>query len=293
VARIRIGLSGWSYDSWRGDFYPDGLSRARQLSYASRQFDSLEVNGSFYGLLNPKTYRRFRAETPIGFLFALKGSRFITHNKKLRDAATPLANFLASGPLLLRDKLGPMLWQLEDRTQFDADKVTTFLELLPRHTDAAAQLARQHDHRIVDPWIETDRKRRIRHALEIRHSSFFTPEMVRIARRTGIALVFSDAGDWAYTEEITAGFVYIRLHGAPKTYVSRYDDAALEHWAERILAWHEGAEPSDARRITDRPPPRRRTRDVYVYFDNDAQGHAYRDAARLVAMLGASVTTND
>jgi uncharacterized protein YecE (DUF72 family) len=117
--------------------------------------------------------------------------------------------------------------------------------------------------------------------------------MVRIARSTGTALVFSDAGDWTYTEEITAGFVYIRLHGAPRTYVSRYDDAALEQWAERILAWHEGNEPADAHRITDRSPPHRRTRDVYVYFDNDAHGHAFRDAARLVAMLGAGVTINE
>ena len=290
MARIRIGLSGWSYDSWRGDFYPDRLARTRQLSFASRQFESLEINGSFYGMLNPNTYRRFYAETPVGFLFALKGSRFITHNKKLRDVASPLANFLASGPLLLREKLGPMLWQLEDRTQFDADKVNAFLELLPRTTDAAAQLARHHDHRIREPWVHIDRKRRIRHALEIRHPSFFTAEMVRAARRTGTALVFSDAGDWQYTEEITAGFIYIRLHGVPKTYVSRYDDAALEGWAERILAWQEGNERADARRITDRAPPRRRTRDVYVYFDNDAHGHAYRDAARLAGMLGAGKT---
>ena len=286
MPRIRIGLSGWSYDSWRGDFYPEGLARTRQLAYASRRFVSLEINGSFYGLLNPDVYRRFHAETPADFLFALKGSRFITHNRKLRDAATPLANFLASGPLLLREKLGPILWQLEDRTHFDAEKVSSFLELLPRDTMAAARLAKRHDERIGNPWVGTDRNRRIRHALEIRHPSFFTDEMVRIARRTGTALAVSDAGKWACTEELTAGFVYIRLHGRPRTYFSRYDDAALRHWAERILAWHNGGQPPDAHRITDRAPPRRRTRDVYVYFDNDAEGHAFRDAVRLVEMLG-------
>jgi uncharacterized protein YecE (DUF72 family) len=287
LAKIRIGISGWSYDSWRGDFYPEDLPRSRELEYASRRFDSVEINGSFYSLLKPGTYRGWYEQTPRGFRFAVKGSRFITHNKKLGDVEVPLANFMASGVLRLREKLGPILWQLPDTLTFDADRVDTFLDLLPHDTEAAARLARKHDDRVEGrAWTRVDRRRRLRHALEIRHESFLCPELVRIARRTGTALVFSHASDWLYSEEPTAGFIYLRLHGEPKTYASRYDDAALDRWARRIRRWHDADEPDDAVQITDRAPPKRKGRDVYVYFDNDARGHAPRDALRLARRLG-------
>jgi uncharacterized protein YecE (DUF72 family) len=286
MATIRVGVSGWSYDEWRGDFYPPDLPIKQQLRYASRRFDSIEVNGSFYSLLTPETYERIRDESPRGHTVALKGSRFITHNKKLNDVETPLANFFASGLLQLGRKLGPIVWQLAEQTRFQADRLNSFLGLLPKDSRAAARLARKHDAR-VDGRSRTaiGANHRIRHVLEARHDSFFTPEAVRILRRHGVALAISDAPDWPMTEELTAGFVYIRLHGSREIYVSRYGDEELEHWAHRIALWADGGEPADARRITRRLPPRRKSRDVYVYFDNTAKAHAPRDALRLVRML--------
>lgn len=289
MAKTWIGVSGWNYKEWRGDFYPAELPIKRQLSHATHVFNSIEINGSFYSLLTPAAYRRMRDESPHPYVFALKGSRFITHNKKLRDAQTPLANYFASGPLVLGDKLGPIVWQLAGNTRFDAERVDEFLGLLPRDTVAASRLARQHDDRVKGRnFTRAVGRHRIRHALEVRNPTFFTPELVRIVRRHGIALVISDSADWPMTEEITAGYVYIRLHGSEKTYFSRYDQRALTHWADRIDRWQGGGEPADARRITDLQPPRREGRDVYVYFDNTAHGNAPRDALRLAEMLSRS-----
>jgi uncharacterized protein YecE (DUF72 family) len=287
MAKARIGVSGWSYDSWRGKFYPDDLPRRRQLEHASRRFNSIEINGSFYSLLKPEIYRGWYEETPSGFRFAVKGSRFITHNKKLRDVRTPLANFLASGVLALEEKLGPIVWQVSSSLKFDAERMGGFLEMLPRDTDKAAALAKRHDGRVKGrSWLRTDRKRRLRHAIEVRNDSFFCPEFVRLLQDNGTALVFSDAADWPLREEVTAGFVYLRLHGSGKTYASRYSDAELDEWGNRIERWLNAEEPDDARRITDRKPPRRKGRDVYIYFDNDQHAYAPNDAERLMKRLG-------
>lgn len=286
MSRILVGTSGWRYDEWRGRFYPAGLPRTHELRHATAQFDTIEINASFYSLLTPRTWARHAEQAPAGFVYAVKGGRFITHSKKLKDVETALANFFASGILRLEDKLGPILWQLAGGWRIDVGRIAEFLRLVPRDTSQAARLARQHDHRVPDAWIETGRNRPLRHALEIRHPSAFTPELVRAARRTNTALVASDAIDWPYTEELTAGFVYVRLHGPGAKYASRYDDAALDRWAARIRAWHAGGEPPDARRITDLRPPARKARDVYVYFDNDRKAYAPDDARRLMQRLG-------
>jgi uncharacterized protein YecE (DUF72 family) len=286
MGRLWIGTSGWSYPEWRGSFYPTSLRRKDELAYAARHFDSIEINGSFYSLLRPANYRQYHEQTRPGFLFAVKGGQFITHFKALKDVETPLANFFASGVLRLTDKLGPMLWQVPARMRFDAGRVGAFLDMLPRDTTEAALLAEQHDERMVGrSWTERGPHRRLRHAFEVRSPSLLTPELVRICRRTRIALVVSDAATWPITEELTAGFVYIRLHGSQETYASRYSDAELDRWAARIEAWRAGGEPADARRITSRIPPRHGSRDVFVYFDNDAQGHAPHDALRLAERL--------
>lgn len=287
MARTYIGVSGWSYESWRGDFYPEGLSRKDELAYVGRRFNSVEINGTFYSLQDPDTFRSWHEATPADFRFAVKGSQYITHSKKLKDPEAALANFFAQGVLLLEDKLGPILWQLPDNFSFDEERAGGFLELLPGNTEEAADLASKHDDRVKGrSWTKTDRRRRVRHALEIRDESWFRPELVRLARRAGVALVFSHAGDWRCTEELTAGFVYLRLHGAPETYASRYDDDGLDRWADRIRRWRSGEEPPDPARITDRKPPRRKTRDIYAYFDNDSRGHAPRDALRLAERVG-------
>lgn len=280
--RALVGVSGWSYDSWQGPYYPDGLPKARRLAHVGRTLDSVEINGSFYSLQKPESYEKWAAAVPEGFVFAVKGSRFISHNKKLRDARVPLANFFANGLLRLEDKLGPILWQLPDGLRLDPERTADFCDLLPRDTEEASRLAAEHDERVLGKAsFHVDRRRLLRHAFEVRDARMLDADLVGVLRAAGAALVVSDAGSWPRVEEVTVGFVYVRLHGAPVTYASRYEDEALDDWAERIRRWRDGGEPQDARRITDRPPPRRKTRDVYVYFDNDARAHAPRDAVRL------------
>ena len=287
MPRTWIGISGWTYAGWRGEFYPRGLPARRELWFASRSLGSIEINGSFYSLQTPQSYARWYADTPDDFLFSVKGSRFITHNKKLGDVDAALANFLASGVLRLEEKLGPFLWQLSPKLRYDEERLERFFGLLPRDTEAAAELAARHDHRVEGrSWLTTSRKRRLRHAIEPRHESFFNPAFSRLCRRHGVAIVFSDSASWPATEEVTAGFVYLRLHGSRETYASRYSDEELDWWARRIRLWQRGDEPGDARRCSDVAPPRRKTRDAYVYFDNDAKVHAPRDAARLAERLG-------
>lgn len=283
---IRIGVSGWSYDHWRGAFYPEGLPRRRELAYASRRLDAIEVNGSFYSLISPKTWERYREAAPEGFLFAVKGNRFITHSKKLRDVRTPLANFLAQGLLRLEEKLGPIVWQLPEQ-RWGVDRLEAFLAMLPRDTEEASRLAKRHDSRLSGrASMAVERSRPMRHALEIRHGDFFSADVVRACRKHGVAIVFADSGDWPWTEEITAGFCYLRLHGSPDTYASNYGEARLGTFADRIRAWHGGGEPPEPVRITDRKPPRRKTRDVYVFFDNDGAAHAPANALALMERLG-------
>jgi uncharacterized protein YecE (DUF72 family) len=288
---IRLGISGWSYDGWRGTFYPHDLPHGKELAYASQWFNSIEINASFYALQRPNTYRGWYEATPNGFLLALKGSRFITHNKKLRDVEIPLANFFASGILLLKEKLGPIVWQFAPSFKFEEERLAAFLALLPRHTEDAARLADKHDRHLRGrSWTQTDSKRRLRYAIEVRHESFLVPAFAHLARYHGVAIVFADSADWPYTEELTAGYVYLRLHGSPETYVSPYSDQALDWWAERIRIWQDGGQSRGTRRITNSKPPPHKTRDIYVYFDNDQQAHAPRDALRLAARLGLGGT---
>lgn len=286
---VYIGTSGWSYASWRGAFYPDDVRRGSELEYLAGVVDSVEINAAFYRLQKPSDYRRWYEQTPPGFIFALKGSRFITHNKKLLDVATPLANYFASGVLLLREKLGPVVWQFPERQRFDEERIAAFLALLPRDTEEAARLAARHDHRLDGrDWVETDRKRPIRHALEVRHESFASPRFVRLVRDAGVAICVSHAGGWAMIDEPTAPIIYVRLHGAPDTYGSRYEDDELAAWARRIRAWRRGERSGDIAGITERALPRQRARDVYVYFDNDRYVHAPKDAVRLRRLLDAA-----
>ncbi|HET6806456.1 MAG TPA: DUF72 domain-containing protein [Frateuria sp.] len=288
MARLRIGISGWRYPPWRGVFYPEDLPQRAELAYASRQVGSIELNGSFYSLQRPSSYAGWSAATPRGFVFAVKGPRFITHVKRLRDIDGPLANFLASGVFELGPKLGPILWQCPPNQRFDEALFDRFLAALPRDTAQAAARARQHDHRLkYGASVAPDRKRRLRHALEVRHESFICEDFIALLRRHKVALVVADtAGRWPYLEDVTADFMYLRLHGDEKLYTSGYSDRALDRWAVRIRAWSEGGEPADAVRASSRPRPKRASRDVYCYFDNDAKVHAPFDAKALMRKLG-------
>jgi uncharacterized protein YecE (DUF72 family) len=284
---VRIGISGWTYAPWRGNFYPRGLLHADELSYASRQVDTIEINGTFYGLQRPDAFARWHDETPEGFVFAVKGPRFITHVRRLREVETPLANFFASGVLRLEEKLGPVLWQFPASFRFSAERLDHFFSLLPRDTEAAAALGEGRSEWLADrAWAKTAQRCELRHAIEIRHESFLDPAFVALLRRHRVALVFADSVAWPYTEDLTADFVYLRLHGSEELYASGYSDEALDHFAARIKLWAAGRQPNDARRIaSDADTAGQAARDVYAYFDNDAKVRAPVDARSLRAKL--------
>jgi uncharacterized protein YecE (DUF72 family) len=284
---IRIGISGWTYAPWRGTFFPRGLGQKRELAYASDHVPTIEINGTFYSLQRPSSYRAWYEQTPDGFVFAVKAPRFITHLKRLKDVVAPVANFFASGLLRLNEKLGPILWQLPPSTRYDPARLTEFFNLLPRSTREAGILGRHHDHRLkARAWLKTDANRPLRHALEVRHPSFENADFIALLRRHGIALVVADtAGKWPLIREVTADFVYLRLHGDKELYASGYSDEVLREWSRRIRAWSRGWDAPDA--TTLGPPVERRSggRDVYVYFDNDVKTHAPFDAMKLTHLL--------
>jgi uncharacterized protein YecE (DUF72 family) len=281
--QVRIGVSGWTYKPWRGVFYPQGLAQKKELTYAASLFDSIEINGTFYSLQRPSSFAAWGEQTPEDFVFAIKGSRFITHMLKLRGVEQALANFFASGLLALGPKLGPILWQFPPNFRFRPDLLEEFFLLLPRDTTAAATLAEKHDERLQGrAFTQGGRHRRIRHAMEIRHDSFVTPEFIRLLRRYNVALVCADTVEWPLLMDVTTDFVYCRLHGSEVLYTSGYSDEALDRWAARVAAWASGEEVWDGDHACPKPARRRTARDVYVYFDNDAKVFAPKDAQSLV-----------
>lgn len=289
MGKIHIGISGWRYAPWRGVFYPKGLRQADELQFASRALPTIEINGSFYALQRPASYAAWYEATPPGFVFSVKGNRYITHIQRLRDIETPLANVFASGVFNLREKLGPFLWQFPPSFRYDAERIEHFLSLLPRDTEQALELARRCDSRMDDrSALAIDRKRKLRHAMEIRHESFIDDTFVALLRKHNIALVVADtAGKWPYREDVTADFMYLRLHGEKSLYSGAYSEETLERWADAIHAWSAGSQPKQGPRISDTKPPRRASRDVYCYFDNDTKVDAPFDAHRLIEMLNA------
>lgn len=275
-AVARVGISGWRYPAWRGDFYPKGLPQRRELEYASNHLGSVEINGTFYSLQRPGYFEAWCDEVPDGFVFSVKGPRYITHTLRLRNAHTALANFFASGVLALGPTLGPVLWQLPATATFDSDALERFLSDLPRSTAAAAVLAAAHDARLDGrDWMTTDVDRPLRHALEVRNPSFDTPGYFELLSRHNVASVIADtAGKWPQFTELTADFAYARLHGDAVLYESGYDDAALDRWAETVRGWLASG------------------RDSFVYFDNDIKVRAPYDAMALAARLAATPPTH-
>jgi uncharacterized protein YecE (DUF72 family) len=266
---IRIGISGWRYAPWRGVWYPEGLAQRRELEFCGRHFPTVEINGSFYSLQRPESYDAWYRATPPGFMFAVKGSRYVTHLLRLRNVERPLANFLASGVLALREKLGPFLWQFPPTLAYDRARLEVFFELLPRSTTRALTLARRRDARMTGrARLAIDADRRLHHVVEVRHPSFVSHDFQSLARRHGIAVVVADtAGKWPMMLDAATDIVYVRLHGDVRIYTSGYSELALAGWARRIQRWAgEG-------------------RDVYVYFDNDVKVRAPFDALALMHRL--------
>jgi len=272
VGRIHVGISGWTYPAWRGDFYPRGLRQRDELAYAAERLTSIEINGSFYSLQRPSSYARWRDATPEGFVFAVKGGRFITHLKQLVGVETALANFFASGVLALEDRTGPFLWQLPPTLAYDEARLAAFFDLLPRTAGAAAELAAGHDAKVPeDRALSTTGApdRPLRHALEVRHESFTAEATAGLLRAHDVALVVADtAGRWPALEQVTSDHVYVRLHGDRELYTSGYTPEALDRWAAKCRSWAgDGL-------------------DVFVYFDNDAKGYAPHDALALIDRVG-------
>ena len=283
---VRIGISGWRYKPWRGVFYPPKLPQKKELAFASNAFDSVEINGTFYSLQRPESFARWASETPDGFVFAVKGPRYITHMRRLRDVGAPLANFFASGVLQLGAKLGPILWQFPPNFPFDPGRIEDFFKILPRDTHSASSLARRRDRRIISKASFKCRvDAPLRYAMEIRHQSFVTPEFIELLRRYNVALVCADTVDWPRLMDITADFVYCRLHGSEELYISGYDDQSLDSWAERVAAWACGREPAGAERVIASDNAQKRPREVFVYFDNDVKVRAPVDAKNLKARV--------
>jgi uncharacterized protein YecE (DUF72 family) len=286
MASIRIGISGWRYAPWRKIFYPAELAQHRELEFAARAFASIEINGSFYSLQTPQSYETWYRQTPADFVFSVKGPRYVTHILRLKNARKPLANFFASGIFNLREKLGPFLWQFPPSLRYDPALFETFFSLLPRDTAAALKLARARETRMHGrSSLRIDATRPMRHAVEIRHASFATPDFVAQLRHHDVALVVADtAGKWPYLEDATSDFMYLRLHGDRELYASGYSEAALDRWARRIRAWSAGREPRDARRVAG-ASKEAIARDIYCYFDNDVKVRAPFDADRLMQKL--------
>ena len=282
--QVRIGLSGWTYKSWRGRFYPEGLPHKDELAHMASTFDTVEINGTFYSMQRPDTFGRWAEAAPDGFTFAVKGPRFLTHMKRLNEPTAPLANFIASGLLRLGAKLGPILWQLPPTFGFDRGKLEAFFRLLPRDAGAAASLGRRHDHRLkARAWLKVERPHRLRHALEVRHDSFRDPAFIELLRRHDIALVCADTVEWPLLMDLTSDFVYCRLHGSRELYRSGYSAAELGRWARRIRAWRDGKAMRDGTFVG--APAKPMPRDVYVYFDNTDKLMAPRDARALMRRL--------
>ncbi|WP_428663580.1 DUF72 domain-containing protein [Reyranella sp.] len=283
---VRIGISGWTYAPWRGQFYPEDLPQKKELGYAASVFRSIEINGTFYSMQRCKSFAQWADATPDDFVFAVKGPRYLTHMLKLNNAEAPLGNFFASGVLRLGAKLGPILWRFPPNFRFDPEKLEAFFGLLPRDTEQAAACGRRHDHRLRGrAWLRTDRRRPIRHAIEIRHESFRNPAFVALLRKHNIALVCADTVEWPLLMDLTADFVYVRLHGSTELYRSAYGRPALKRWASRVVAWRDGKPMTDGYFISEKQP-RRRRREVFLYFDNTDKLQAPKDALSLMRLLG-------
>lgn len=283
---VRIGISGWRYKGWRGKFYPPKLPQRRELEFASHEFATIEINGTFYSLQRPESFAQWKQETPEHFIFSVKGSRYITHLRRLREIEQPLANFLAQGLLTFEEKLGPVLWQFPPNFKYDRERFESFFRQLPHSTAAAARLARNHDSWLDERSVtRVDHDRPLRHCVEIRNESFAVPEFIELLREHDIGLVVADTVEWPLLMDVTSDFVYCRLHGSEQLYASGYTEEALTTWAARLEAWARGGDSPDGRFANASHRAKPIPRDVYVYFDNDAKVRAPADAKTLRGLL--------
>jgi uncharacterized protein YecE (DUF72 family) len=260
--RIRVGVGGWTYEPWRDNFYPKALPHARELEYAASRLTAIEVNGTYYSTQKRESFAKWRDETPEGFVFSLKASRYATNRKALATAGESIQRFVGSGIAELADKLGPVVWQFMPTKRFDPDDLAAFLALLPASVEGVA----------------------LRHVLDVRHASFRTEEFVRLARRHGVGTVFTDSDDYPSFADLTGDFVYARLMRAQADVSTGYPVPALDAWARACVTWSAGGEPADLPRVGE-PAAKDRPRDVFVFFINGAKERAPAAAMALIDRL--------
>ncbi|MBN8942237.1 MAG: DUF72 domain-containing protein [Rhizobiales bacterium] len=261
--QVRVGIGGWTFEPWRETFYPAGLAQKRELEYASSKVTSIEINGTYYGSQKPESFARWREETPDGFVFALKGSRFTTNRRVLAEAGPSIERFLTSGVTELKEKLGPINWQFMATKKFDPTDFEAFLKLLPKQVDGHT----------------------IRHAVEVRHDSFKAPDFIDLARGYGVCVIFADSPDYPSIADVTAPFVYARLQNASEAEEQGYGKAALDAWAKRAKVWAEGGAPADLKPVGKpevKPPA---SREVFVYMINGFKPKAPAAAMALIDRL--------
>jgi uncharacterized protein YecE (DUF72 family) len=263
AGRIRVGIGGWTFEPWRGVFYPKGLAHARELEYASSKLTSIEINGTFYRTQKPSTFIAWRNEVPEDFVFALKAPRYATHRRVLAEAGDSVGRFLDSGLTELGPKLGPILWQLMPTAKFDADDMQHFLDLLPAEHGG----------------------QRIRHTIEVRHESFATPAFVKLLRERNIAVVIVASDKHTPVNDVTADFVYLRIEHAQEKLEEGYPPAELDAWTKRLRAWAEGGAPKDLKTIEK--PAAAQPRDVFAYFISAAKVRNPAAAMAVIARLKA------
>jgi uncharacterized protein YecE (DUF72 family) len=265
AAAIRVGVGGWTYEPWRDTFFPAGLPHSRELEYASRRLTAIEINGTYYRTQSPKSFAKWRDETPPGFVFSVKATRYATNQRVLADAGDSVRRFVESGLAELGPKLGPIVWQFMATKRFDAADFGAFLELLPRSVAGVT----------------------LRHAMDVRHPSFMTPEYLALARRHGVATVFADSGEYPSFADLTGDFVYARLMRTEAEIETGYDAAALDRWAERARRWAGGGEPADLPRVEAASAKGSQPRDVFMYFISGAKERAPAAAMALIERLAA------
>lgn len=262
---IRVGIGGWTFEPWRGEFYPEGLPHAEELHYASRKLTAIEINGTFYRTQSPATFAKWRKETPDGFVFSVKGHRFVTNRKVLAEAGEGIEHFLKSGVLELGDRLGPLLWQFAPFKKFDEVDVAAFLALLP------AKLEGQE----------------LRHVLEVRHDSFLVPEFVALARKHNAGIAYSEHETYPAIPDVTSDFVYARLQKGDDTLKLGYPPKALDAWAARAKVWAAGGAPEDLPLIDAgaKAAKTKKARDVFMFFIHEGKVRAPAAAMALIERL--------
>jgi uncharacterized protein YecE (DUF72 family) len=260
---IYIGIGGWTFAPWRGPFYPKGLPHAQELAHASRHVTSIEINGTFYRTQTPQSFRKWAEETPDGFVFSVKGPGAVSNRKDLTEAGPSIARFFESGPTEMKEKLGPILWQLAPTKKFVKDEIAGFLELLPRTHDG----------------------RPIRHALEARHASFKTPEFIALMRQAKVPIVYAHSDKYTEIADVTGDFIYARLQRSSAANETAYSAEELAAWAKRAKAWESGGEPDDLPRIAESAKASAKPRDCFVYFISGAKERNPAAAMALIERL--------